>query len=132
MPTGLRYADLTSDDEMQRWTEADALYGKATTPRWFTESQRAQAEVIAGAPDFRYPLLVLTGGADRIADAEASAAFVTAAGSEDKELLSYEGLGHEIFNERARDRVFADVVGWLSARCPPSGGRQGLSSAARA
>jgi alpha-beta hydrolase superfamily lysophospholipase len=132
MPTGLRYADLTSDEEMQRWTEADALYGKATTPRWFTESQRAQAEVVAGAPDFRYPLLVLTGGADRIADAEASAAFVTAAGSEDKELLSYEGLGHEIFNERERERVFADVADWLSARCPPSGGLQGsMSSAAR-
>jgi alpha-beta hydrolase superfamily lysophospholipase len=130
--TDLKYADLTSDEEMQRWTEADALYGKATTPRWFTESQRAQAAVVAGAPEFRYPLLVLTGGADRIADAEASAAFVTAAGSEDKELLSYEGLGHEIFNERERDRVFADVVGWLSARCRPSGGLQGsMSSAAR-
>ena len=56
--TDLRYADLTTDEEMQRWTEADPLYGRATTPRWFTESQRAQREILsrAGEPFFRSPV----------------------------------------------------------------------------
>ena len=70
--TGLRYADLTSDGEMQRWTERDTLYGKATTPRWFTESRRAQAEVLRRAGEFAYPLLVLTGRSRPVADADAA------------------------------------------------------------
>jgi alpha-beta hydrolase superfamily lysophospholipase len=118
--TGLRFEDLTTDEEMQRWTEADALYGRATTPRWFTESARAQEAVLARAAGFTYPLLVLTGGADRIADRQGSEAFVAAAGSTDKELRDYPGLCHELFNERERDRVFRDVVAWLDERAAVS------------
>jgi len=116
MPTGLLYRDLTSDEEMQSWTERDPLYGKATTPRWFMESTRAQEEVLRRAGEFVYPLLVLTGGSDRIADPAAARAFFDAAGSRDKELKTYDGLRHEIFNELERERTFGDTIGWISAR----------------
>jgi len=114
--TDLRVADLTSDEELQRWTLADPLYGKATTPRWFVESQKAQAAVLASAGGFTAPLLVLAGGADPIADASAARAFFDLAASPDKEFKRYEGFRHELFNERERERPIGDAAAWLAAR----------------
>jgi alpha-beta hydrolase superfamily lysophospholipase len=37
-------------------------------------------------------------------------------GSKDKELKVYEGLRHEIFNERERERPIGDTVAWLTTR----------------
>ena len=116
LSTELRYEDLTSDEEMQRWTAADPLYGKATTPRWFTESQRAQQAILRGAKAFAYPVLVLVGGTDPIADGEAGRAFYEAVSSKDKKFERYDGMRHEIFNERGRDRPIADTVAWLTTR----------------
>jgi lysophospholipase len=113
--TGLDVVDLTSDPEMQRWTDRDPLYGRATTPRWFDEANRAQTEVLHRAAEFQDPLLVLAAGADRIADASASRAFVDAARSADKRLVVYEGFRHEIFNERERERPVTEAVAWLAA-----------------
>jgi len=112
---GLDIADLTSDPEMQRWTERDPLYGRATTPRWFEESTRAQEEVLRRAGEFEAPLLVLAAGADHIADASAARAFTDAARSTDKRLVVYEGFRHEIYNEGERDRPITEAVGWLLA-----------------
>jgi len=116
MSTGLKFEDLTSDEELQRWTEADPLYGRSTTPRWFVESQRAQEEALSRAREFSYPLLVLLGEADPIADPEASKAFESQASSSDKALRTYRNLRHELFNERERERPLGDAVAWLEAR----------------
>jgi alpha-beta hydrolase superfamily lysophospholipase len=114
--TGLDVQDLTSDPDMQRWTERDPLYGRATTPRWFDESTRAQVEVLRRAGEWTHPLLVLAAGADRIADVAAERAFVDAARSTDKRLVVYEGFRHEIFNEVERDRPIAAATAWMSER----------------
>jgi alpha-beta hydrolase superfamily lysophospholipase len=115
--TGLTSAALTSDPEMQVWTDHDPLYGRKTTPRWFDEASRAQEEVLERAGEFKAPLLVLAAGADTVADALASRRFVEAAHSRDKEFRLYPGLRHELFNELERDRPIADAVAWISARC---------------
>ena len=114
--TGIDYAALTSDTELQAWTAHDPLYGKATTPRWFDEAGRAQAEVLRRAADFDAPLLVQAAGADTIADPATSRRFVGGVSSEDKTLLVYDGFRHEIFNEVARERPLAEAVAWLAAR----------------
>jgi alpha-beta hydrolase superfamily lysophospholipase len=118
--SGLRSDQLTSDEEMQRWTEHDPLHGSAggtrTTPRWFDESNSAQEEVLRRAGEFAYPLLVLVGTDDPIADHRAGRAFLEAAGSKDKELKVYEGFRHELFNEVGRERPIADTVAWISHR----------------
>ncbi len=117
----LRSSDLTSDPDMQRWIDADPLYGRATTPRWFFESQRVQHEVLAQASRFEHPLLVLAGEADPVADPAAMRAFVEAARSSDKELRTYPGFRHELFNERERERPIGDAVAWLQARSRAGG-----------
>jgi alpha-beta hydrolase superfamily lysophospholipase len=115
--TGIDYAALTSDAELQAWTAHDPLYGKVTTPRWFEESGRAQAEVLARAAELRLPLLVMAAGDDRIADLAATRRLVAAATSTDKRLTVYEGFRHEVFNEVARERPIAEAVAWLLERC---------------
>lgn len=120
LASGLRSDQLTSDEEMRRWTEQDPLHGHAggtpVTPRWFEESSRAQAQVLRRAGEFTRPLYVLVGAADSIADPRTSSEFLQAAGSPDKELGVYEGFRHEIFNEVGRERPIADTVAWISHR----------------
>lgn len=122
VPAGLDLAALTSDPEMQRWTDQDRLYGRKTTPRWFEESTRAQEEARRRAGEFVHPLLVLLGEADPIANPAAGRAFHAAAASRDKRLVSYPGFRHEIFNEVGRERPIADTVSWISARVTSSEG----------
>jgi alpha-beta hydrolase superfamily lysophospholipase len=114
--TGLTSAALTSDPELQAWTDHDPLYGRKTTPRWFDEASRAQVEVMERAAEFRAPLLVLAAGADTIADPAASRRFVETVQSKDKQFVLYPGFRHEIFNEVERERPVADAVAWLAAR----------------
>jgi alpha-beta hydrolase superfamily lysophospholipase len=121
--TGLRTEDLTTDEELQRWTDEDPLYGRATTPAWFNESARAQAEATERAPEFRYPLLVLAAGADAIADARASRRFVERCGSADKAYRELPAMRHEIFNERERQLPIGEAVAWLAARAPRRGAK---------
>ncbi len=116
VPAGLEIRDLTSDEELQRWTRRDPLYGRKTTPQWFDQVSRALREARRRAPEFQAPLLVLAAGADRIADVGATRRFFEAAGSIDKRLLVYEGFRHEIFNEVERDRPVREAVAWLEAR----------------
>jgi alpha-beta hydrolase superfamily lysophospholipase len=113
--SGLDVAKLTSDPEMQRWTDRDPLYGRATTPRWFEESNRAQREALRRARDLTAPLLVLAAGADQVADVSAARAFVEAAGARDKRAVVYDGFRHEIFNETRRQEPIGEAIGWLSA-----------------
>lgn len=124
LPVRVNFAasDLTTDPELVRWTEQDPLYGHATTPRWFEESTRAQAEVLRRAQDWRAPLLVLAAGEDRLADVTTTRAFVEAAAATDKRILVYEGARHEIFNSPDREAVTGEAVSWLSQRCRASGG----------
>ncbi len=60
-------------------------------------------------------LLVLTAGADPIADAAAERAFFDGTSSQDKRLVVYEGFRHELFNEARRDEPIGEAVAWLSA-----------------
>ena len=68
-------------------------------------------------PSLRLPLLVMHGSADRITPPDGSRLVHEWAGSDDKTLIFYEGLYHEILNEPERERVLSDLVRWLDARC---------------
>ncbi len=118
---GLDLAALTSDPEMQAWTERDPLYGRATTPRWFEESTRAQEEIRRRARDFAHPLLVLSGTGDAVASPRAMREFFEAASSRDKELKTYQEFRHELFNEVGRERPIADTVSWIATRAIAAG-----------
>jgi alpha-beta hydrolase superfamily lysophospholipase len=66
-------------------------------------------------PRLRLPLLVMGGTADKLVPPEAATMVHDLAGSEDKTLIEYEGLFHEILNEPEQDEVLDDLVDWLKA-----------------
>lgn len=67
-------------------------------------------------PAYRYPCLILHGGADQIVTPEASRYMHNHIGADDKTLRIYDGLYHEILNEPEKERVIADICQWISAR----------------
>lgn len=66
-------------------------------------------------PGLHLPLLVMVGTGDEVVPPEASRMVHERASSEDKRLIEYEGLFHEILNEPEQDRVMDDLVAWLDA-----------------
>jgi alpha-beta hydrolase superfamily lysophospholipase len=116
IPASLDSAQLTSDVELQRWTDHDPLYGRKVTPRWFEEAKRAQLEALRRAPQLETPLLMLVGGADPVSDVGAERAFYDAVPGTEKKLVIYEGFKHEIFNELRRDEPIGEAVAWIAGR----------------
>jgi alpha-beta hydrolase superfamily lysophospholipase len=109
----LRVEDLTSDPAKQRERLADTLCFDLATPRWFTEVTAAQAHVAAHASRIALPTTWLVGADDRICDAETSRRVAATVPGADYHSLS--GMMHEVFNERDRASVFADVTKALAA-----------------
>ncbi|MDB5987884.1 MAG: alpha/beta hydrolase [Nevskia sp.] len=66
----------------------------------------------------KLPMLVMHGGADKLAGVAGSERVFARAGSADKTLKIYDDLYHEIFNELPPDRarVLLDLGGWIEAR----------------
>jgi lysophospholipase len=116
MANELKPEQLTRDVAIQEATRRDPLYQQIATPRWFSESNAAQEAVLRRATEFVTPFLLLTGGADPIADPAAGREFFEHATSKDKQHKQYEGFLHELFHEPEREAVFRDVVGWLDER----------------
>jgi alpha-beta hydrolase superfamily lysophospholipase len=114
-PAGLKYDQLTSDPEMQRWTESDPLYLKKMTPHWFEEVTAVQTAVLGRLDQFHHPLLVLAGSSDAIADHAVGEQLVKRAASTDKTFRLYDGFNHEIWNEKERERSVSDAVAWIAA-----------------
>ncbi|HVS31028.1 MAG TPA: alpha/beta hydrolase, partial [Thermoanaerobaculia bacterium] len=107
---------LSTDEAIVQEYQADPLVQRTTTPRWFIEVEAAQKMLVRHAPEVTTPLLMLLGEDDKVADHTLARTVFDLLGSADKELQIYAGLRHEVFNERARHRVFSDVVGWLKQR----------------
>ena len=55
----------------------------------------------------------MVSGADRIVDPEASLRFAALAPADKLDLVLWDGLYHEMFNEPERETVFARMEAWL-------------------
>lgn len=118
LPNGLPASDISHDPEIVRIYETDPLITHNATARWFTEVVAAHADTLARASRIKLPTLMQLAGDDRIVDSQAAQAVYERLGSADKNLTSYPGLFHEIFNEREpdRQRVLSDLKSWLATR----------------
>src|SRR5277367_3862678 len=86
IPLNLELQALSRDEAWLRTTNADPLYNRVGTPRWFVESTRAQAEVLAHGADVQCPVLMLLGTDDRIASAKTARQFYDTLGTKDRTL----------------------------------------------
>ena len=104
---------LSRDMSVVKKYQDDPQVYSTITPRWYTEMMGAIDRVFADAGRGTVPLLMLIGEGDRITSVDASRDFFQRYGGADKDLISYPGLYHEVFNEPEKDQVFQDVVEWL-------------------
>jgi alpha-beta hydrolase superfamily lysophospholipase len=76
----------------------------------------AMNRVVENADSIRLPILIMHASEDRLASVEGSNLLHEKISSEDKKLVIYEGLYHEILNEPERQTVMADILQWLESR----------------
>ena len=113
LPSGLEPKHLSHDPAVVAAYEKDPLVFTDANARWFTELSTAQEQAPRIARNMRLPLLVQSGGDDRLVDLKATRAVFSAYGGEDKALQVYEGFFHEVYNEVERVRPLNDLVEWL-------------------
>ncbi|HEC36098.1 MAG TPA: alpha/beta hydrolase [Anaerolineae bacterium] len=113
LDTGLDATAISRDPDVVKAYREDPLVHSKGTPRLGTEMTAAIKWTQTHAADFRLPLLILHGGADRLAPAEGSHIFFKNVTFADKERHEYEGGYHEPHNDTNRDQVLADLERWL-------------------
>ncbi len=86
--------------------------------RLASEVFQAMDSVLPVAATINLPMLFMHGGSDSLTSVEGSKALHERISSEDKKLIVYDGLYHEIFNEPERLEVMSDMKKWLEARLP--------------
>jgi alpha-beta hydrolase superfamily lysophospholipase len=99
---------------------ADPLVSRKVSAAWFRAARVAQKEVIAGAPGFAVPALVMTSGDDRLVDPAATRAWAERAPRDRTTYLEWPGLYHEMFNELEKDKVLERVAEWIEERAGTS------------
>jgi len=118
---------ITRDPERLAAVGADPLCHRRLTVRATVATLGALAWIEAHAGEWRPPLLIFHGTADRIIDPAGTIGFADTAragGAKDVELHLYEGVFHEAHNDLDRETFLSDVLDWLDRHVPA----QSLSS----
>ena len=79
----------------------------------------SMAEAKRVMENFKLPALVIQGAKDRIVEAEGAFHFMERSKSEDKTLLLYPNLWHDISSEPELWSILEKAKGWLEARIEP-------------
>ncbi|RJP69550.1 MAG: alpha/beta hydrolase [Comamonadaceae bacterium] len=74
--------------------------------------------VVAAAPRWRVPTLLMYAGADSLVRPAGSKAFAAAAPRDKVHSHAFDGLYHEIFNEADPSAVFGTLKAWLDVQAP--------------
>jgi acylglycerol lipase len=104
---------LSHDPKVVEAYVNDPLVYRKITVRLAAEILTNQEKMDTVARDFRVPCLLMHGGDDEVCDPNGTEQFFQNILIQDKELKIYEGLYHEIFNEKERAQVFRDMEVWI-------------------
>jgi acylglycerol lipase len=77
---------------------------------------RADERLKKEIPKIKLPVLILHGTADKVTKASGSQFFHDTTGSADKTIKLYEGNYHDLLLDIDREKVMADITGWLDKR----------------
>jgi acylglycerol lipase len=98
---------------------ADPLIANESQPaETSAELIKAAERLRANMPNYRVPILIIHGTADKATRYQGSEYFYEHAGSTDKTLKLYEGHYHDLLNDVGKEDVMADVQSWLDERIP--------------
>ncbi len=115
---GLDAQDLSHDAAVVAAYRADPLCHDRVSARLARYIATRGTQVIAAAPAWSVPTLLLWGEADRIVNPAGCRAFAAAAPASVLTARGFAGLRHEIFNELDAAPVFAALGDWLGRRLP--------------
>lgn len=117
--TALSSSSISRDPAVVAAYDADPLVTRGKIPAGLGGAMIATMQSFPQRlPSLQLPLLVMHGGADALTDPQGSRLVDDLAGSEDKTLVIYDELYHEIFNEPEQDVVLDEVVNWLQGHTP--------------
>lgn len=118
VPLGLDARKISTDEAVQQAYASDPLVPPTASLRLIVEFAAACERCRNGAAQITLPWLVVHGEADAIAPVQGSRVLFDALQSQDKQLVIYPGLRHEVHNERPAERAkFIDLLsGWILAR----------------
>jgi acylglycerol lipase len=113
----LKNEDFSRDPEVVAAMNADPLIHDEVQPTQTVAALvRADERLKREFARITLPVLILHGTADKATNPAGSRAFHEAAGSKDKTLKLYEGHVHDLLNDTGKERVLADIGGWIEAR----------------
>ena len=118
LPNRLPVDKLSHDPREVAAYRADPLVHDRITARMYDFIVDAGAAARRDAPRLTVPTLLLVAGADRLVDPRGAREFGDALAAGVGTLRWYDGLYHELFNEREpdRERVLADLDSWLDTQ----------------
>lgn len=108
-----RWENLSHDPAIGAAFRSDPLVQRAATPRFYMEFKKMNQRFREGAGRIVIPTLILQGSEDRIVVPQGARELFDRLGAPKKRLIWYDGFYHEVFNEVGRERVLADLIGWL-------------------
>lgn len=118
---GLTPAWISRDPAVVQAYVADPLVHNRISGRLARFIADAGPEVLAAAPRWAVPTLLMWAGADHCVAPRGSAQFAATAPATVLTARDWPGLAHEIFNEPEQAQVLAALAAWLS-KLPLSGG----------
>jgi acylglycerol lipase len=113
----LKNEDFSRDPEVVRAMNNDPLIAHEVQPtRTVAEMARADERLQREFPLITMPVLILHGTLDKVTKPSGSQLFYDTAGAADKTLKLYEGHYHDLLNDVDKEKVVADISGWINAR----------------
>lgn len=107
---------ISRDPDVVKAYIDDPLVSKKVSTRWYGETMKSIKKAHRDAASLRIPMLLMQSGADLLVDPDAPGRWAKAAPEGLVELVVWEGLYHEMFNEPEKDRVRSRLLEWLGAR----------------
>lgn len=105
---------ICSVDSVVSRYKNDPLVLKKASVNLFNEFlNKASKEVLNNLSKYKLPVLILHGEDDDIVDKSISENFYENISSENKELIIYKDLYHEILNEKNRDEILEKIIKWV-------------------
>ena len=115
---GLDATGISRDPAVVAAYRADPLVHDRIAPRLVRFLADAGPTVLARAPRWQVPTLLLYAGSDRLVVPTGSVAFAAAAPAVVVTARPYASLFHEIFNEPEQDEVLGVLTAWLDTLNP--------------
>jgi len=115
---GLDASKISHDPVVVQAYQNDRRVHDRISARLATFIDENGAQVLAAAPAWSVPTLLMYAGDDKLVRPEGSAAFAKATSRAVVSSERFDGLYHEIFNEDDPSDVFAVLRRWLDVRVP--------------